>query len=492
MSLFFGINIALKGMTAQQVAMDVASHNIANANTAGYSRQRVDLVSSAPISGLTAAGQLGSGVDVGDVTRVRNEFLDYQVRKETSSLQNQTAIADTLSQVETVFMEPSETGFNNQLESFWNNWQELSKNPESSPVRTALKEDSISLTDTLRQMHNQLIDIKDDVQMQIGLNIKDVNSIAERIARLNSQIANIKITGQSPNDLMDARDMALDKLATLGNITITDYLDANGKATGAIEVKLGTITIVDESGYKPISRDDINSSTVTEGKLAGLLQVGGDTGQSNSVQHYIDKMDTLAVAIAKAINDIHSTGKDLDGNSGEDYFVFKDAAGNEIDFSGVDWDQPFTSGLSAGNIYINSVIQEDVSKIAASKEDEIFLEGNGDIALKIAQFKDVYLEYNAANQVLHNNTTSGNTKIGMFYQSLITELGSASNEAEKKVNNQQTLVNQTTRRRESTMGVSLDEEAANIVLFQHAFNANAKVISVLDEMLNTIINGLKA
>lgn len=496
MSLFFGMNIAVKGMMAQQTALDVTSHNIANANTDGYSRQRVTLEASQPISGLVSTGQMGSGVDVAEITRVRDEFLDDQLRKETSSLENQTAIADTLSQVETVFMEPSETGFNEQLEEFWNAWQELSKTPESSPVRTSLKEASVYLTDTLRQMRNQLTDIQNNTQDQIKLKIKDVNSVAERISRLNEQIVNVTITGQSANDFLDKRDLALDELAAIGNITVTDCLSEDGKATGAVEVKFGNLTIVDADGSNEISSDDVDSSTVTDGALAGLLQVGGDEDQSNTVQHYINELDTLAVGIAKAINDIHTTGKDLNENTGEDFFVFEDADGNEIDLTTVDWDDPAASGLSAANIYINAKIEDDVSKIsaAASEEGEIFLEGNSDIALAIADLKNAYLHYDSVNQVLHNvsdDSGNGNITFGMFYQNAITELGSASSETQKKVDNQQTLADQIASRRESAQGVSLDEETANIVLFQHSFNASAKVISVIDEMLDTIINGLK-
>lgn len=491
MSLFFGINIAAKGMMAQQTALDVASHNIANANTKGYSRQRVNLETSPPISGLTNAGQLGSGVDIAEVTRIRDQFLDYQVRRETSSLEKHQAIYETLQLAEAVFMEPSETGFNDKLESFWNNWQELSKTPESSPVRTALKEASISLTDALRQMHGQLSDIKNDIQSQIELKMKDVNSIAERISRLNEQIVNVKMTGQNPNDLMDKRDLALDELAGLGNITVTEHLDANGKATGAIEVKFGGNTIVTADGPQPISSADISSDALTGGSLAGLLQAGGDNGQSDSIQYYLDKLDTLAVGMAKVINDIHRTGTDLNGNAGQDYFVFKDAAGNIIDPALVNWDDPFASGLSAANIYVDPEITENVSVIAAAKEDGISLPGNGDIALQIAQVKDTYLHYDPAGRVLEKES-GGDITIGMFYQDMITEMGSAAGEAEKKVDNQQTLVDQMAGRRESVQGVMVDEEVANMVIYQHSFDASAKVISVIDEMLDTIINRLKA
>lgn len=491
MSLFFGINIALKGMMAQQAAMDVASHNIANANTEGYSRQRVNLETSMPISGITSAGQLGSGVTIAEITRVRDGFVDYQLRQETSTLEYYSTISDTLSKVETVFMEPSETGFNAEMENFWSNWQEVANSPGSSPVRTALKEASISLTDTLRQMRQQLTDINNDIQKQIELKTEDLNSLAERIANLNEQIVNVKITGQNPNDFLDSRDLLLDELSALGNITVTDLLDSGGKATGAIAVKIGDLTIVDGDGAHALAATDLNSSNIDDGALAGLLQVGGNSGESNTVAYYINSLDTLAVAIAKSINDLHATGTDLEGNAGGEYFVFKDADGNEIDLSTIDWDDPFAGGLNAGNIYVNPDIQADVSKIAAAYQDGIFLEGNGDIALQIASLKDVYMEYDAANQVL-NNSGNGDITLGMFYQNMITSLGSATDAAEKMVKNQQALVDQTANRRESSQGVNTDEEMANIILFQHAFDASAQVISVMDEMLDTIINGMKA
>mgnify|MGYP000886617796 FL=1 len=326
---------------------------------------------------------------------------------------------------------------------------------------------------------------------QIQLAIKEVNSLSTRVARLNDQIVNVNITGQNANDFMDARDLALNELAALGNISLTDCLDANGKPTGAIEVKLGNITIVDAAGAHEISSSDINPDAVTDGELAGLLQAGGNSGQSNTVQFYIDKLNTLAVGIAKSINDIHTTGKDLDGNSGQDFFVFKDNEGELIDLTAVDWNDPWSSGLSAANIYLNANIENDVAKIAASKQGGIFLEGNGDIALAIAELKHTLMKYDPASQML-TNSNAGNLSLGAFYQDMIAELGSAARETGKTVKNQQTLVDQNIKRRESIQGVSLDEETVNMVLYQHAFDASAKVISVMDEMMDTIINRLKA
>ena len=480
MSTFMGINTALKGMMAQQTALDVTSNNIANANTDGYTRQRVSMVASSPISGLVTDAQLGSGVDVADVTRIRDTFIDYQIRNETSTLEYESTISDTLSNVESLFMEPSDTGLNEQLDTFWSAWQDVAATPESSPVRTVLKESAVSLTDTIRQISGQLSDIQDDIQSQIDLDIKDVNSISERIAKLNTQIEQSVTRGETPNNFMDARDLLVDKLSALGNITVTNLQDGNGKYTGAVEVKLGDLVIVDETDAIEIDSDDVSSATITDGSLAALLHLGGDEDETDTIQYYINKLNTIAVAIATSVNDIHATGEDLDGASGVDFFVFKDEDGNVITTE---------SDFTAGNIYVNPDIEDNVSKIAASHDAD--LEGNGDIARQIGDLKDTRMTYDSTNEVLENSGT-GTITIGDFYQDMITELGSRVSEAKSNISNQQTLVDNLTTKKESNSGVSLDEETANTVLYQHAFSACAQIISVMDEMLDTIIINMKA
>jgi flagellar hook-associated protein 1 FlgK len=476
MSLFFGINIALKGMMAQQTALSVTSHNIANANTEGYSRQRVSLETSYPVSGIVSEAQLGSGVQVSGIERVRREFFDHQVRKESSSLENQNTVYDTLQLVENVFMEPSETGFNQQLEEFWNAWQELSKNPESSPVRTVVKESAITLVDAFHRMNAQLNEIKNDAKNQIQLIVQEVNGIAKNIAQINKQVASISVTGQSANDLLDKRDLALDKLACLGSITVNQITDANGRPTGAIEVKLDGINdgfnLVDTDGPHSLDTAILDSILLKDGELAGLMQVSSDSEKSNTIQFYTDKLNAIALSIAEIVNDIHKAGIDLDGNSGEDFFVFDGPVG-------------------AATIQLNPNIEYNISKIAAASSNDILLTGNGDQARLIAEIRNTFLEFKPdSNQLI--NSGSGNITIGMFYKNMITELGSAASESARMTENQQVLVNQAITWRESVKSVSEDEEIANMILYQHAFNASAKLISVMDEMLNTIINNMKA
>jgi flagellar hook-associated protein 1 FlgK len=474
MSLFFGNNIALKGMMAQQTALNVAFNNVANASTEGYSRQRVDLQASNPISGIIHGEQLGSGVDVANVSRIRDEFLDYQLRTQTSELSSQATIHETLSNVETVFNETArDIGLSSDLNKFWNAWQDVSVTPASSAVRTVLMESAVTLTNHMRQVYSQLSGIQADIDTQISQSVTTIGSLAERINTLNGQIANSVMSGETPNDLLDSRDILLNQLAEIGNITVTKR-----GATGAVDIKLGDNTIVDGDGVHAIT----DTASVTGGSLGALKRLGDTSGDSaGSVQYYMDKLDIMAAGIAKSVNELHSTGISLHGKAGAEFFVFKDNSGNVIDLTGVDWSDPSASGLSAANIYVNPNIQKDVSEIAASKGSDN-LTGKGDIALAIANLK--------TNSNLSAAGTATKT-IDSFYQEMATQLGSKVNEAQSNVANQQTLVNNLNLKKESVSGVSLDEETANMIVYQHAFSACARVINIVDEMLDTIINRMK-
>jgi flagellar hook-associated protein 1 FlgK len=416
-----------------------------------------------PISGIVFGEQLGSGVNVSDVSRVRDEFLDYQLRTQTSKLDYQNTIHDTLDNVETVFNETSsDIGLSSDLGNFWDEWQDVSVTPSISAVRTTLMESGVTLTDNIRQVYSQLSSIQDDISTQINQSVETVNSIASKIDTLNGQIANSVMNGETPNELLDSRDLLLDQLSGLGNITVTKR-----GSTGEVDVKIGDNTIVDQDGV----HSDIDTSSVTGGSLGALVTLGGTSGDSAStIQYYMDKLNTLAAGIAESVNELHSNGTNLDGESGDEnsgamFFVSND--GEEI---------------SAANITVNSVIQKDVSKIAASQGTDN-LTGNGDIALAIANLK-------TTSNLADSDT---NTKtIDAFYQDMVTQLGSKVSEAESNASNQKTLVDNLSSKRESLSGVSVDEETANLVVYQHAFSACARLISVVDEMLDTIINNMKA
>ncbi|SMB82824.1 flagellar hook-associated protein 1 FlgK [Desulfonispora thiosulfatigenes DSM 11270] len=491
--LFFGINIGVKGLMAQQAAINVTSHNVANANTPGYTRQRAFMETSIPISGL-GKGQLGSGVEIAEIQRLRDEFIDYQIRNETSKLGTNEAKSDALSQIETVFMEPSETGFNELMNDFWNGFQELSKYAESSPIRTTVKEVAVSLTDAFRHMSKQLTDFQTDTTKNMGIKVIDVNSLGRQIASLNDKIVNIKMSGDNPNDLLDKRDTLLNQLSGLGNITTTPRLDANGKPTGALDVKFGDQKLVDNitsndveftDGKLVLKEKDGKTTDIklADGELAGMLELnkteGTDLG-TDSIQFYKNKLDSLAVGIAKAVNEEHRKGTNLKEETGIDFFVFKDEKGDPI---------TDLTKISAANIYLNSDIEKDVSRIAAAatpSDPGDFAKGNGEIALNIAKLQSAALKITGGN--LEVTTGGGGTNFADYYKDMTAELGVATKEAHRMTENQGVLVNQLEMRQESLIGVSMDEEMANLISFQHAYQANAKVISTMDELLQTVIN----
>ncbi|MFY9217125.1 MAG: flagellar hook-associated protein FlgK, partial [Tepidanaerobacteraceae bacterium] len=239
MSSFFGIEIAKKALFANQRAQQTVSHNISNANTPGYSRQRVMLESTYTSYGFGAAYQLGTGVKLSDISRIRDDFTDRQYRNENSSLGQWDIQSDILKQVEAVFNEPSDIGISSVLNEFWKSLETLSKDPSSQEARETVKERGITLTNTINHAFIQLNDIINDINYRISVKVNEINSIANQIAQLNLQIQQTQIGGASAADLMDKRDLLLDELSNL--VQFESYEDENGQFTinvgGALLVK---------------------------------------------------------------------------------------------------------------------------------------------------------------------------------------------------------------------------------------------------------------
>ncbi|MCG0278676.1 MAG: flagellar hook-associated protein FlgK [Thermanaeromonas sp.] len=239
---------------AHQKAMQTTAHNIANASTEGYTRQRVVMVPTPayPVPAMSRPGgqgwQVGTGVDVQEVRRIRDEFLDQQIRKETGTLGQWEQIQYVLQQVEVVFNEPSDTGLSTLMSQFWAAWQELSKNAESLPVRRTVIETANALAEAFRHSAAQLNQLKNDIDKSIELKVQEVNSIAQQIADLNGQIKNIIAAGDQPNDLMDRRDLLLDRLSKIVKINVVNNDD------GTINVTLdgapsGALSLINSTSY---------------------------------------------------------------------------------------------------------------------------------------------------------------------------------------------------------------------------------------------------
>ena len=479
MSTFFGLNIARLGMQAQLKALEVTSHNIANANTPGFSRQTAHMVPTMAVS-YAKKGMLGSVVIVDEIKRIRDSFLDRQIRHELQTLGQWEARSTYLSQIEQVFLEPSESGLNSVISTFFESWQELSLNPESSSARSALIENANFLLNSFKHTYNSLATIRDDITVNIELKVKEINSLAKQISDLNEQIVRLSARNDYPNDLMDRRDLLIEQLAKIINISTVE------NANGSISINIGgralvhentayeikTLTGDTENGWpqapKIVWAKDEQPLYIGNGELYGLIQV-----RDQNLRAYMENFESLVWAIVDSVNAYHQQGSDLHGNAGIPFFDIK---GDHI--------------LS---IVVNQEIIDNPDKIAAAAATtpDNPLPGDGSNAVIIAQLRNVRFTVNMAEsdprQRLKENA-NGSTTLEFFYRDLIAGIGVNTQEANRMTENQESMVELLTTRQLSVSGVNLDEEMANMVQFQLSYQAAARLVTTLDEIYNTLIN----
>ncbi|MDI6631532.1 MAG: flagellar hook-associated protein FlgK [Bacillota bacterium] len=464
-STFLGIETALRALMAQRKAMETAGHNIANANTPGFSRQKVELASSRDPYTVPSLcrpelpGQLGTGVDIVGIERVRDQFLDLQVRNNSSKLGYWEVRRDSLQKVEVIFNEPGDNGLNNVLTAFWNAWQELSKTPESLAVRSEVRQRGITLAETIQHLYGQLQQLQEDLNFNVEVTVEQINTIAQQLADLNQQIIHSVAVGDSPNDLYDRRDLLLDRLAKMVDITISEQAD------GTVTVAVGGRNLVqgitvdrfqvvadplNNNFYAVQWESDGTPVAFTSGSLAGMIWA-----RDEGVANILSQVDELAATLISQVNAVHQSGYGLDGSTGNDFF----------------------SGTGAADMAVAAGILSDLNTIAAAS-DAAKLPGDGANALRLAQLRDAF--------TMPPSSPSGT--FGDYYRSLVATTGINTEQAERLSENVGLLVSQLENRRQAVMGVSLDEEMANIVKFTHAYQAAARVLTTLDEQLDIIIN----
>jgi flagellar hook-associated protein 1 FlgK len=450
---WLGLNTALSALTASQLALDTAAHNTANASTEGYSRQRVNLVESAPFtypafnrSGLP--GQLGTGVTVATIERVRDSFLDLQIRSQLSLQGQWQTRSDELGKVESVFPEPGGSGLGTALNSFWNAWQDLAADPTSSAARSALVGQAGTLAQQFSSAAGQLKSLVDGVDSQVNQQVSQVNTLASRIASLNSQIQQVTVSGDHANDLADQRDLFLDQLSKI--VPVTTVPNADGTVTVLVA---GTDLVEHGKARAMTTSPDANGHSVptwsSGGNVAlGPSQLGALVSVRDTIAGFQDQLNTLAKGVADAVNNLQPAFSD-----GTKFFTY-------------------TPGAEASTIAVNPLAVASPGLVVAGAAGP----GDGSIAGAIADLR------NARNFAGGTQTASG------FYASLIGTIGSDAQQANAMSTNEGLVVNQLTTRRESVSGVSLDEEATDMIRFQRAYQAAARVITIVDETLDTLIN----
>lgn len=282
------LNTAKSGMNVSQVAIQTTSHNISNINTPGYSRQRVNQSASSPYSmpgknSNFGAGQIGTGAQIDDVTRIRNSFYDYQYRSESHQYGNTSVKYEYFKNIEGIFNEPSDTAISSSLNSFFNSWSELSKDPQSSGVKSVVIENGKYLSNSINSAFKRLESLEEGLDKQSEYIMDEVNSMLSQLDKLEKNIKIIQGSGKSPNDFLDQRDQLLDNLSFKLNIndkdvkaTLKKAYDANGKVT----------------------LDDLTKSGV---KISGELE--GTLSMKQEINKYKEGLKQLSNTITSNVND---------------------------------------------------------------------------------------------------------------------------------------------------------------------------------------------
>jgi flagellar hook-associated protein 1 len=471
------LETARRALVAQQVGLNVTGHNIANANTDGYSRQQANLQTTT--AQRMSAGFLGTGVAVTGIERLRNRFVDQQIRTTNDSLGSATAEQSILMQVEATFNELGTVGLNDALSEYFQAWQEVSTSPEDAIARTTLLQQGSNLTSSFHRLSDEMTSLRSSIRDDVGSKIDELNTLAEQIGELNTQIIRAGNGGANAADLQDKRDLKIAQLSKLANISVAEDKNGgvnisvggmslvSGGATRSLTYRAGTATTIQGTSFEQmvvVSADDNRETQLTGGEIGGLLKTYNST-----LPGYLGNLNQVARAVITEVNRLHATGYGLHvpPTTGINFFSGTDAATIGIDLTDT------SGGAAPGS-------NPDVNNIAASAVAGE--EGNNAIALLIA---DTLTRSPLSDS--GGNTLLGGSSISQFYQNLVSRVGTDVSSADQTVSVQEALMSQLTSQRDDVSAVSLDEEMTNIIKFQRAYEAAARMVNVADDLLQTII-----
>ena len=470
MSIGSILNMARSGMNAQQAAIQTASQNISNAQTEGYSRQRVELVSSLPTA--FPNGIVGTGVSVAGITRARDILLDATFRSDSSGAAAADTTSGAMTQIQSVFGEPSNTGLSAALDAFWSGWSNLSANPTNSAAKSVVREAGNNVANTLNHFASQLDQLDQSNRETINADVNQVNSLVTRIAQYNQQIIGSESSGNSANDLRDARDKLLDEVTKIAGGQVVE------RANGSAAIYLAGRAVVDGSTVKQLQMNTGQPPTVTfTGSATAITGLGGSLGaaidvSANRIPTTMARLDSLASGLVQTVNSIHSTGKIFTGSP-----PVATAAGN---FFGVTIPPP--TGVdplqTARGIRLAATLT-DGSAVAASGATATG-PGNNDVAMALAALSSTAVTLSAPSGF----TTA---TFGDFFNATVGDVATATKQAQDDSTVQTTLASSANSRRQSVSGVSTDEELISVIQHQHAYQAAARLVNVVNEMTQTLI-----
>ncbi|MCF8240160.1 MAG: flagellar hook-associated protein FlgK [Melioribacteraceae bacterium] len=443
-------DISRSGLKTYQNALNLTSHNVTNASNPDFSRQRISLGTEIP--DYRAKIVFGSGVKISDVSRIQDNITEIQLRKYTQTTSFYEKQSKYLTNIETLLNEPSELGLSNYIGSFFDSWDELAVNPGSNELRTNVIESAKKMTSKLNDVYSGISQVKDNILADAEALVNVLNAKLKELQSVNSQIKETSLIGDSNNDLLDERDKLIKEIAQYGNINVS--IDNNNVAN----VSVGGIFAADDNHYAEFMADvsgDKLSIKTSDGN-ASIALTGGELyaatrTYSKLIPDYLNSLDQVATSLMSSVNQLHSQG-----------YTIHEPPRQNIDF--------FTD-YGKGFLEINGELLNDNRMIAISSDGN---NGDNQIALRIAGLK---------NEKLIDGKT-----ILEKYIDFTSSLGIEKQISDDNYETHDLVLQKLNEQRASFSGVSVDEEITNILKYQRAYEASARLTQVADELLQTLLN----
>ncbi|MEB3196720.1 MAG: flagellar hook-associated protein FlgK [Candidatus Sericytochromatia bacterium] len=490
-----GLYASVSGLLTAQRAIDVASHNIANAETEGFSRQRGDVSTAVSLS-IASVGNLGTGVKLDGIRRVRDELLDRQFRQEQATLGEMEVRAESLGKLEDLLGEPGEGSLSQQFNVYFESWQRLTTNPENTSFRLALRESALKLTQTFNQLSEDVENMRSDLNDRANSMVTDINTKASQVAELNRQIVATLVQGQSPNDLQDQRDLLIDQLTKLVKVQVVPIA-----SSGAINVYLGNQRLVAGASHYPLDQTTIDptkdtatiffagtklAAPVEGGSLKALLELRNETlaritPDTGKPAGLLNRLDELANKLITDTNVLHQGGFGLEGSTGKDFFTGTRGAADITlntdlldSFDGVKFNY--------GYLAIGAAAQPPGDAGSGSS--------NNDMAQQISarRFAKVLTVVDPPPGAPPEAVPKATQSFEEYWQATVMTISVTTQSVTRTMKTQESLIGSVKERREAISAVSTDEEMANVIRYQKAYAASARMLTTIDEMLDTLLS----
>lgn len=449
MSISNLLGMSRQAMSAYQNAIDVTAQNVSNVSVEGYTRRRANVGAM-----LSGGGSNLNEFGAAEITRIQSDFVQRQLWEKNQILGKHESDEFITKQIEVLFNEPTDAGLSNTMTQFWNSWDDLSNDPENNTVRAIVKDKGEILSNTFRQVSNALNGLNQEIKTDIAANVSKINQLLKQIKTINEQV---KDGGN--HKLSDQRDVAITELSQLINIdvSVSENNTVNISTSGDVRVSLVRGNFINEIAIqspRSVDGDRIelsfseggNMNSLNGGKLGSLVQI-----HNEKVPDYLGDLDSLAVALAEKVNEIHTSGYNLSNVTGINFFS--------------------DTVTGASDMLLNSAISADPTLIATSTF--INQPGNADIARGIVNLQH--------ETMLEKQTFSD------FYNATISKVGSHAREAGFLADSQELVVQALANQRDSVSGVSIDEEMVNLVKYEQAYKAASRMVNVVNELYNSVL-----